>query len=361
MNAQRRPRYAPSSAPVVLAGTALWALCGCRGPAAPPPPPELFAPAPVMPDAASPSAASSAASTSRSAGADARQGPAPAPTPASARTADCPRPGEDPARCPSPNAEPDAKAVFASILVAWQGSLPDPRIQRTPEQATDEAERLLHKARQGDTDFFALMAAHTDDPGDGVYQVDAASAGRLPPSIGQLALRLRPGQIDRARSRFGWHVLRRLGEGERPPPRPPIDLCPSPCPLADEDANACADFEAVSAESAEVDAILIAWRGAQGGAGPDRSIAEARALAAELCHAARRRGGNFAALRAARSDDPGPGRHRVLPDSPLAPAFVRMALRLRPGGVGLVETGVGLWLLRRVGASGAAGPKAPAL
>ena len=102
--------------------------------------------------------------------------------------------------------------------------------------------------------------------------------------------------------------------------------------------------------------------GAKGGAGPDRSIAEARALAAELCHTARGRGSDFAALRAEHSDDPSPGRHRVQTDSPLAPAFVRMALRLRAGGVGLVETGVGLWLMRRVGAPApaAGAAKAPA-
>jgi hypothetical protein len=318
---------------VVLAG-------GCREKAAPPPP-ELFAPAPSA-ATARPSAEVPRAAAPAEAAADAVASP---PTAAGPEAATATEATTDATVPPTP--PPADRVQVAAILIAWKGSIPDPRVERDADAAEAESARLLAAAAAEGADFFALMWAHSDDPGDGVYRLDAHSAGRFAAPLVERALRLAIGQVDRVRTRFGWHVLLRLPDDAATPPRPAQDRC-GRCPLPGEDPATCVQRPAVTPDATEVESILVAWRGTPGGAGPARTREEARALALELCHAVRTVPGQFDALRTRHSDDPGTGRYRVRPDSALAEGFRRMALGLTPGNVAVVETAFGWHVLRRI-------------
>lgn len=259
----------------------------------------------------------------------------------------CPGPGEDVARCPRLMPAPLASVTVGQILIGWKGSLPDPRLERDPTMAETLARDLLHRARLPGADLFALAAVHSDDSSDGLYHIDEQSAGRYVGSVVERARRLGVGQVDLVRSRFGWHVLQRLADGTQAPPRRPVDLCAGPCPLLTERSSACPGSGAASAAEVEVDTLWVGWRGSPGPGRRERSRDQARALAVELCHAARGEGASFEALRARHRDDPGDGRRVVRPDSELAAPYLRMALSLTPDAVAVVETVHGFHVLHR--------------
>lgn len=343
------------------------ALVGCRerGHGAMPPP-ELFA-EPVAPvrgatladPAAQPGGGAATGATASAAivAVDADAGAAVAqpaqrtpPAEAAAPVSDdpsCPGPDEDVARCPRLAAAPAASATIGQVLIGWTGSLPDPRIERDPEAAEQLARDVLHQARLPGADLFALAAAHSDDSSDGLYVIDAQSAGRYVGPLVERARRLGIGQVDLVRSRFGWHVLQRLSEGTHAPQRRPVDLCAGPCPLATERPSACPRDGSASAPEVEVDTLWIGWRGSPGAGRRERARDEARALAVELCHAAREEGASFEAVRARHPEDAGDGRRVVRTDSELATPYLRMALALPLDAVAVVETVHGFHVLHR--------------
>lgn len=332
-------------------------LTACRQAKAPPPP-ELFAetPAPTAPavtgepEQAAPQQAGAGQADAATAGATTTAATAGGSAPQQA-----PDDGEAGATAAAAEADVGAQAdpqpaervLVASILVGWRGSLPDPRISRDEAAAEAESARLLARAEADGADFFALLWEHSDDPGDGVYRIDAEHSGRYATPLVKQALRMAVGERARVRTRFGWHVLLRLPDDAATPPRPARDRC-GPCPQPGEQASTCVRRPEVTPAEVEVASILVGWRGAPGGRGPARSRDEAETLARELCHGARLDPGAFAALRDRHSDDPGTGRYVVRPGSALAESFRRMALGMSEGNIAMVETPFGWHILRRI-------------
>ncbi len=259
----------------------------------------------------------------------------------------CPGDGEDPGRCPRLAPAPAASVTIGQVLIGWKGSLPDPRVERDAAAAEALARDLLHQARRPGADLFALAARHSDDSSDGLYVIDDQSAGRYVGPLVERARRLGIGQVDLVRSRFGWHVLQRLADGSQAPQRRPVDLCDGPCPLPAERATSCPGRDVASAAEVDVDTLWVGWRGSPGAGRRERSRDEARALAIELCHAARAEGASFDAVRARHPDDPGDGRRVVRADSDLATPYLRMALALGVDAVAVVETVHGFHVLHR--------------
>jgi parvulin-like peptidyl-prolyl isomerase len=68
--------------------------------------------------------------------------------------------------------------------------------------------RVAHAARRAGADFKALQKRYSDDPGDGQYEVSAASG--LLPAFKRLSLRLALGGVDVVETRYGYHVVRRM-------------------------------------------------------------------------------------------------------------------------------------------------------
>lgn len=313
-------------------------LVACRERKAPPPP-ELFA---ETPPAEAPSPAAARDPVPVVATADVAE-PTPSEAPAPVAEADVAQPAETQPAQP----QPADRVLIASILVGWRGSLPDPRISRDEAAAEAESARLLARAEADGADFFTLLWEHSDDPGDGVYRIDAEQSGRFAAPLVKQALRMAVGERARVRTRFGWHVLLRLPDDAATPPRPARDRC-GPCPQPGEQASTCVRRPEVTPDEVEVASILVGWRGAPGGRGPARSRDEAETLARELCHGARLDPSAFAALRDRHSDDPGTGRYVVRPGSALAESFRRMALGMSEGNIALVETPFGWHILRRI-------------
>lgn len=117
------------------------------------------------------------------------------------------------------------RVVLQHVLIAFQGSIPEPKVTRTREEARLLAERLLSEAKQG-ADFDALVKSHTDDAFPGVYAVanfdvtpdkgqGEGSRGRMVRSFGDVGFSLPVGGIalapyDPAFSKYGWHLIKRL-------------------------------------------------------------------------------------------------------------------------------------------------------
>lgn len=117
--------------------------------------------------------------------------------------------------------EPDRIRV-AHVLVAFRGAARS-SATRTREEAEALAGEILARARAGE-DFTALMKAHSDDPGGGVYGLLNAGVnpepgfyprGQMVPAFGNVGFSLRPGEVgiaphDTQTSPFGWHVIKRI-------------------------------------------------------------------------------------------------------------------------------------------------------
>lgn len=114
--------------------------------------------------------------------------------------------------------------------------------------------------------------------------------------------------------------------------------------------------EPVTAEAA-VKHVLIAWADLapafRGGINPRavaRSQADADRLALEIAEKARS-GADFDALMREHSEDPGSAAeataYTVTADAPFVPSFKAMALRLKPGEVGIVRSPFGWHVMKR--------------
>jgi len=121
-------------------------------------------------------------------------------------------------------AEPEHVTV-QHILIAFQGTIPDPGITRSLAEAQKLAQELLLRARQGE-DFDALVKQYTNDAYPGIYSManagsapDAAnkefSRTRMVKAFGDVSFGLKVGEIgmaayDRVTSKYGWHIIKRI-------------------------------------------------------------------------------------------------------------------------------------------------------
>jgi parvulin-like peptidyl-prolyl isomerase len=144
---------------------------------------------------------------------------APAAKPAAAPA---PKPAAAAAAVTTPAAEPE-RITIQHVLIGFAGSVPGKQITRTQEEAKAMAEDILARARKGE-DFDALVKQHTDDSHPGIYTL--ANVGvtpgqgewartRMVPAFGDAGFPLKVGEVgmaayDKARSPFGWHVVKRI-------------------------------------------------------------------------------------------------------------------------------------------------------
>jgi len=245
-------------------------------------------------------------------------------------------------------AKPATDVLVAHVLLGWRGSLPTNGPDRDESASRVLAIEIAHKARQRGRSFMQLAWQHSDDEGAGIYRIDKNTRHRYVGPFVKAARKLGVGQVDAIRSPFGYHVIRRMEPDFRPPKRPLRSLVPGPCPLPDEDQARCPRNDAQTASKSVVEHILIGYKGSLSRRHVARHRKQARQLAVEVTHKARRRGANFAALRVRFSDDPGSGRYEVSADSMHDKRFSQLALRLGPGQVDAVQTSFGFHIVKRV-------------
>ncbi len=110
------------------------------------------------------------------------------------------------------------KAEVKQVLIAWgdlarayKQGLDEPAKARTEADAEALARTVLAKLRAGEA-IEPLMAAHSSDAGTAksgeTYPVEAGMP--YEPKFLKLSLRLAVGEAGVVRTRYGWHVLRRV-------------------------------------------------------------------------------------------------------------------------------------------------------
>ncbi|MBP9892207.1 MAG: peptidylprolyl isomerase [Planctomycetes bacterium] len=111
------------------------------------------------------------------------------------------------------------------ILISFQGANPQIKATRSRDEAEKLTAGLLAKIQAG-TDFSALMAEHSEDPGPGVYGMSKSKSRQDPannivprsnmvPAFSNVGWRLKVGEVGVAPyhgndSPFGWHIIKRL-------------------------------------------------------------------------------------------------------------------------------------------------------
>jgi Xaa-Pro aminopeptidase len=120
--------------------------------------------------------------------------------------------------------EPDRIAV-QHILIAFKGSIPEPKVTRTSEEALVLAMEIFERAKKGE-DFDALVKKYTDDEYPGIYKMtnigvspnkekkEYARTGMVR-SFGDVGFSLPLGGVglavyDPLRSKYGWHIIKRV-------------------------------------------------------------------------------------------------------------------------------------------------------
>jgi Xaa-Pro aminopeptidase len=120
--------------------------------------------------------------------------------------------------------EPD-RVTVQHILIAFKGSIPEPKVVRTVAEAEALAAEIFERARKGE-DFDALVKKYTDDSAPGIYRManfgvspekekkEYARSGMVrafgdtgfPLAVGGVGLAI----YDPQRSKYGWHIVKRL-------------------------------------------------------------------------------------------------------------------------------------------------------
>lgn len=109
------------------------------------------------------------------------------------------------------------------ILIGFKGSVPGKSIDRSPEEAEKLAKEILGKAKAGDN-YDALVKQYTDDSEPGIYGMSnkgvAPGPNEFPrdnmvPAFGDVGFALKAGEyglanFDKAKSPFGFHIIKRL-------------------------------------------------------------------------------------------------------------------------------------------------------
>jgi hypothetical protein len=122
------------------------------------------------------------------------------------------------------SAEPEHVTV-QHILISFKGSIPDPKVTRSREDAEKLALRIFERAKAGE-DFAAMVKTYTNDSFPGIYKM--ANAGvtpdlskqeflrtRMVKAFGDISFGLEVGGVglaayDPATSKYGWHIIKRL-------------------------------------------------------------------------------------------------------------------------------------------------------
>lgn len=226
------------------------------------------------------------------------------------------------------------------VLVGWKDlqAARDPRAQkRTKEEADKLATEILAKVKKG-AKMPDLMKEHSEDPGSKdtgrIYDLNPRS-GMVAP-FKNLSLRLAIGEAGMVRSPFGWHVIKRI-------PPPPPD------PLQSEDIL---KREPVT-QKAKVKHILLAWN--EMPTADERAKKRDRKQLEKLVKdtvAKLKKGDAIEPLMKELSEDPGSAAtgesYEATPDANLVPPFKDLSLRLNVNEVGVVKTGFGIHIIKRV-------------
>jgi parvulin-like peptidyl-prolyl isomerase len=120
--------------------------------------------------------------------------------------------------------EPD-RVTVQHILIAFKGSVPDPKVTRSYADAERLALKIFEKAKAGE-DFDAMVKSYTNDSYPGIYRMtnrnvtpDPAgkefSRTKMVQAFGDISFGLEVGGVglavyDSATSKFGWHIIKRL-------------------------------------------------------------------------------------------------------------------------------------------------------
>jgi parvulin-like peptidyl-prolyl isomerase len=121
-------------------------------------------------------------------------------------------------------AEPE-RVTVQHILIAFKGSLPDPKVTRSQGDAEKLAFQIFEKAKAGE-DFDAMVRTYTNDSYPGIYKMSNKdvppdqsrqefSRARMVKAFGDVGFSLEVGGVglavyDPAASKYGWHIIKRL-------------------------------------------------------------------------------------------------------------------------------------------------------
>ena len=230
--------------------------------------------------------------------------------------------------------------AWAELAPGYHGRLDRRAAQRTQADAAKLAVEIAAKLRADPSTIDAVMAQYSEDPSATTTTEPYVVTSESPfiPEFKNLGLRLELGEVGIVAGVFGYHVMLRVA----PPP---------PDPLESADILA----RAATAGPVEVQHILIGWQGLSKSThdprADKRTKAEADALASAVL-AKVRAGGAMAALMKQYSEDPGSSAtgkpYTVVADSAMVEPFKQLALRLKVGEAGLVKTGFGWHVVKRV-------------
>jgi hypothetical protein len=126
---------------------------------------------------------------------------------------------------PQPAAEPE-RVTVQHILLAFKGSIPgDQKVTRSREDAERLALQIFERAKAGE-DFAAMVRMYTNDSYPGIYKMtnrgvapdkskQEYSRTGMVPAFGDVSFGLEVGGVglavyDPARSKYGWHIIKRL-------------------------------------------------------------------------------------------------------------------------------------------------------
>lgn len=135
-----------------------------------------------------------------------------------------------------------------------------------------------------------------------------------------------------------------------PAPAAIVPVMTDPCPMPGEDPSTCPTKQATAAPEIQVGHVLVGWDGSLPGKKVGRTQDEAKKLAMDVAHQARKPGANFVDLIWKFSNDPGPGVYKVNPElrGRYVPQFTVMADALGMGQVDVVETKFGYHVMKRL-------------
>ncbi|HUQ04766.1 MAG TPA: peptidylprolyl isomerase [Kofleriaceae bacterium] len=244
--------------------------------------------------------------------------------------------------------ETSAEVDVKHVLVGWKdlaeayGGHIDPRAaKRDQAEAAKLATEILGKLKKDPTQIDALVKTHSEDPGSlrgDPYTVREDAP--FVPEFKNLALRLKVNEAGIVKTRFGYHVM------VRPAP-------PAPDPLASNDILA----RPATKDTVQVQHVLIGWKGVplarpnQDPRAAGRDKAAADKLAKEILDRVKA-GEDMGKLMKEFSEDPGSKDNArvydVSPSAGMVPSFKDLSLRLNMDEAGMVISGFGWHIIKRV-------------
>jgi hypothetical protein len=119
---------------------------------------------------------------------------------------------------------PQGPAQVQHILIAFEGSLPGKKVERSRLEAEKLAREIFEKAKKDPARFEDLVRSYSDDQVPGVYELvdygmapgaNQFSRSSMVRGFGDESFRLKAGEIglvfyDSKVSPFGFHIIKRL-------------------------------------------------------------------------------------------------------------------------------------------------------